>query len=178
MQILGLDIKEEDMLKIDFGRFSIVYSSLITCALLFPLLIKKDINFLIKINTLGVYSMILIITFIFYTFFTSIMDTSYDFQYIKNEKDSTLRHLNLFGPDISKLCGMLPLGYFSHSLILPILKNNRHQENNRRDLFLGYLMVCSSYILMGMAGYIGFSGKSYDPELFGSVSINIFFILI
>ena len=160
------------MLKIDYGRFSIVYASLITCALLFPFMIKKDINFLIRINTLGVYSMILINFFILYTFFTSVSNTSYDFQYLKNEKDSNLRHLQLFGPDISKLCGMLPLGFFSHSLILPILKNNRNQENNKRDLFLGYLMVCVSYILLGIAGYIGFSGSSYDPELFGSVIIN------
>ena len=121
---------------------------------------------------MGVYSMILIIIFVFYTFFTSLMDTSYDFQYLKNEKDSNIRHLQLFGSDISKLSGMLPLGFFSHNLVLPIMKNNRYQENNRRDVFLGYLMVCVSYILMGIAGYIGFSGSSYDPELFGSVRIN------
>ena len=113
--------------------------------------------------------MIIIISFVFYTFFTSLLDTSYDFQYLKNEKDSKLRHLQLFGSDISKLCGMLPLGFFSHSIILPILKNNRYQENNKRDVFLGYSMVAVSYILMGISGYVGFSGSKYDPELFGSV---------
>jgi len=160
------------MLNIDFSRFSIVYCSLISAICLFPLIIKKDINFLIKINTLGVYSMILIIGFVFFTFFTSLTDTDYDFQYLLNEKESKLRHLYLFGNDISKLCGMLSLGFFSHSLILPILKNNRYQENNRRDLFLGYLMVAVTYILMGFAGYIGFSGSKYDPKLFGSVKNN------
>lgn len=162
------------MLKIDWGRFSISYSSLIACALLFPLIVKKDINFLIRINSLGVYSLCLIITYIFYVFISSLFDTSYDFQYLENEKESTLRHLHLFGPDISKLCGMLPLGFFSHSIILPILKNNRHQENNKRDVFLGYLMVAVSYILMGIAGYVGFSGSRYDPKLFGAVRIQKF----
>jgi sodium-coupled neutral amino acid transporter 9 len=169
VQILGLNIKDEDMLKIDISRFSIVYSSLISCLCLFPLIVKKDINFLIKINTLGVYSMILIIGFIIFVFFTSLLDTDYDFQYILNQKESKLRHLYLYGTDISKLSGMLSLGFFSHSIILPIMKNNRYQENNRRDLFLGYLMVAVTYIFLGIGGYIGFTGAKYDPKLFGSV---------
>lgn len=157
------------MLKIDYSRFSIAYSSLIACFLLFPFIIKKDINFLIRFNTLGVYSMILLISFTIYTFISSLLDTSYDFKYLENTKESNIRHLQLFGSDISKLCGMLPLGFFSHSLILPILKNNRHQENNRRDLFLGYLLVALTLIIIAIAGYVGFSGSSYDPKLFGAV---------
>ena len=163
------------MLKIDFSRFSIAYSSIICGFLLLPLIIKKDISFIIKLNTLGVYSMICIIAFVFYTFITSLFDTTYDFKYIANEAGNNERHLQWFGNDISKLCGMLPLGFFSHSIILPILKKNKYPENNQRDVFLGYLMVAVSYILMGMAGYIGFSGSSYDPLLFSKAVILIIY---
>ena len=119
--------------------------------------------------------MIFTIFFIFYTFFSSLFDTTYDFQYVENKKNETVRHLQLFGPNISKLCGMLPLGFFSHSLIIPIMKNNRYQEKNSRDLFFGYLSVALSYILMGIAGYVGFSGSRFNPLFFDqAVSLYLF----
>jgi amino acid permease len=169
VQIFGLNVEQDKMLDIDFNRFSIVYCSIIVCALMFPLIVKKEINFLLKINSLGVYCVILIIIFIIYNFIKSLLNTSFDFEYIENSKDSPVRHLHLFGPDISKLAGMLSLGYFSHSIILPILKNNEKQENNKRDLFFGYLLVCFTYSFIGITGYIGFSGSDFEPQ-FNSVS--------
>jgi amino acid permease len=149
------------MLDINFGRFSIAYSSLIVCALLFPFIVKKDINFLLKINSLGVYCVILIISFVFYNFIKSLLNTNFEIGYIKNTEGAPVSYLLLFGPDISKLAGMLSLGYFSHSIILPILKTNEKQENNRRDILIGYLLVCFTYIFIGITGYIGFSGKEF-----------------
>jgi len=89
------------------------------------------------------------------------LNTKYEIGDIKNTEGAAVSYLQLFGPDISKLAGMLSLGFFSHSIILPILKNNEKQENNRRDLFIGYLLVCFTYIFIGITGYIGFSGKEF-----------------
>jgi len=160
-EIFGLGFKQDEIRNIIFNKFSIVYSSIIICALMFPFIVKKDINFLLKINSLGVYCVILIILYIFYNFIYSLSETKFEIGYFKNIKDANVYYLQLFGPDISKLAGMLSLGYFSHSIILPILKNNEKQENNKRDLFIGYLLVCFTYIFIGISGYVGFSGKSY-----------------
>ena len=149
------------MLDITFGRFSIAYSSILVCALLFPFIVKKDINFLLKINSLGVYCVVLIISFILYNFIKSLLNTDFEIGYVKNTEGAVVSYVQLFGPDISKLAGMLSLGYFSHSIILPILKNNEKQENNKRDLLIGYLLVCVTYIFIGVTGYIGFSGKEF-----------------
>ena len=60
--------------------------------------------------------------------------------------------------------GTLSLGLFSHSIILPIMKNNRIQENNQRDLFIGYILTTLTYINIGLLGYIGFSGSDFSSK--------------
>jgi len=98
----------------------------------------------------------------FLCFFNTLFNTSFDFQEKANSPDDSLKHLLLFGPNVAKLAGNLSLGYFTHAFILPIIKNNEKQENNRRDLFIGYLMAFFTYLLIGILGYIGFSGVDYD----------------
>ena len=56
---------------------------------------------------------------------------------------------------------MMCLGYYLHNCVIPILRNSKNPENNKRDMFLGYLLVFLSYSLVGIAGYIGFSGKQF-----------------
>jgi len=129
--------------------------------LTFPFIVKKEINFLLKINSLGVYCVFVVLLFLLYNFIKGLSTTKYEFAYFENEIGDEISYIQLFGPDISKLAGMLSLGYFSHSIILPILKNNEKQEKNRRDLFIGYLLVCFTYIFIGICGYIGFNSKEY-----------------
>lgn len=127
----------------------------------------KKINFLIKINSYGIYFMLILLVFIIYTGFSSIYNTTYDFNYLKNSDDPTQpRHLYLFGENPSLLAGSLTMGFFSHSFVLPIIKNNANQKNNKRDLFYGYCLVTLTYIIIGILGYIGFSGKKFSPNFY------------
>jgi len=139
----------------------------------------KNIEFLIKINSYGIYFVSVLIGYVFYTGIYSIFTTSYDFEYKMNynKPDNEVRHLYLFGDNPSMLAGSLSMGYFSHSFVLSMMKNNEKQENNKRDLFLGYCLVCLTYVLIGLLGYVGFSGKDFDAE-FKDVRkyIKIYFI--
>jgi hypothetical protein len=133
----------------------------------------KKINFLIKINSYGIYFVSVLIGFVFYTGIASLINTKFDFQYIMNKNSDdpdNVRHLYLFGEKPSGLAGALTLGYFSHSFILSLMKTNEKQENNKRDLFWGYCLVCLTYTLIGLLGYVGFSGRNFDSE-FKDVSI-------
>lgn len=56
------------------------------------------------------------------------------------------------------MAGALGIGYFLHTVSIPIVKNNEKQENNERDVFLGYLLVGFTYIFVGVFGSIGFYG--------------------
>lgn len=64
----------------------------------------------------------------------------------------------MFNSDFSPLAGLLGIGYFLHTVSLPIIKNNANQNNNERDVFFGYVLVGLSYIFVGIMGSIGFSG--------------------
>lgn len=57
---------------------------------------------------------------------------------------------------------MMCLGYYLHNCVIPILRNAKDPSNNKRDMFIGYFLVFISYVLVGIAGYIGFSGKIFD----------------
>ena len=70
-------------------------------------------------------------------------------------------HISLFGNDPSKLAGAVSLGYFLHNLITPIMRNNENQSNNKRDLFLGFLLGFITFTSLGIVGYYGFSGTDF-----------------
>lgn len=77
------------------------------------------------------------------------------------DKDDNTRVLYLFNTNFSPLAGQLGIGYFLHTVSIPIIKNNEKQENNERDVFFGYLLVAASYILVGVMGYVGFMGFAF-----------------
>ena len=153
-----------DIIEPSFSYFSILYCGVAISLIVFPLLIMKNMTPLIKINSYGIYFVSVLLIFVIVQGFISLFTTEFDFQYIRNQTQSTIRHLYLFGEQPSVLAGTLCLGYFSHSFVLPLMKNNEKQENNKRDLFLGYLCVMLTYIIVGIAGYIGFSGKGFEGD--------------
>lgn len=57
---------------------------------------------------------------------------------------------------------MLGIGYFLHTVSIPIVKNNEHQENNERDVTIGYMLVAGTYIIVGVMGYFGFIGTFFN----------------
>ena len=160
---LGLDINSEDLTP-EFGRFSSIYLGIILCFILFPLSIKKDIGLLVFYSSFGCYFISILIIYVLYTGVSSIINTEFKFDYIKNKDNSNERYLYLFGENPALLAGTLSMGFFCHTAILPILKNNKNQEKNIRDLFLGYIFVGFVYIFCGVLGYIGFSGKEFKAD--------------
>lgn len=54
------------------------------------------------------------------------------------------------------LTGMLSLAFFLHNAVITILRNNKQQENNVRDLSIGYLLVMVTYMFVGILFYVSF----------------------
>jgi hypothetical protein len=81
---------------------------------------------------------------------------------VKHTKDNvytggdTTRYIYMFNSSFNTLAGMLGIGYFLHTVSIPIVKNNRNQENNERDVTIGYILVMMTYIIVGVMGYFGF----------------------
>ena len=162
-KLFGLEIDAKDLTP-EFSRFSSLYLGIIICFVLFPLIIKKDIGFIVKLSSFGIYFISILIIFVLYTGISSIINTKFDFDYITNKLNSEKRHLKLFGENPALFAGTLSLAYFSHTTVLPVLKSNKNQENNIRDLSLGYYFACFTFSFSGILGYIGFSGKNFDIE--------------
>ena len=160
---LGLDLNSDDLTP-DFTRFSSIYLGILLCFILFPLSIKKDIGLLVFISSFGCYFISVLIGYALYTGIYSMVTTEFKFDYIKNKDGENIRYLYLFGENPALLAGTLSMGYFCHTAILPILKSNKNQSKNIRDLFLGYLFVGSVYVFCGVIGYVGFSGKQFKAE--------------
>lgn len=158
-KIFSLEI-HGDNFEPSFGGFSIIYCAILLGIALFPIINMKEITFLIKISSKGIFFVSFLLLFVYYTGIKSLFNTTYDYNYIYNKGNSP-SHMSLFGDDPSKLAGALSLGYFTHTIIIPVIKNNEDQRNNRRDLFLGYLLVFLTYTSVGVAGYYGFCGSSF-----------------
>ena len=62
----------------------------------------------------------------------------------------------LFSFSFPATSGMLALSYFIHNIIISIMKNNRYQENNGRDLSIAYVLVTLTYAVIGGVFYVSF----------------------
>jgi hypothetical protein len=65
----------------------------------------------------------------------------------------------LFNPDFSTVAGAFALSLLLHPVGAPILKRNRNQNNNMRDLFLGYCLTALIYVYVGFMGALTCSGS-------------------
>lgn len=114
------------------------------CILMFPLLNFKSPTFFTKFNSLGTISVCYVVLLVITkgaTWGVHIPDWSFEFDIKAN---------------FSALSGMLSLSFFIHNIIISICKNNRHQENNGRDLSIAFILVTLTYLIVGVVFYICF----------------------
>ena len=163
LRFFGIKLDEDDLTPY-FDKFSIFYCALIVSIVVFPLTILKEMNRLVKFNSYGFFFVSSLLIFVIYNGIKSLIQDKFHFEYKENIKGINDRYLLLFGQNPGIIVGTLSLGLFSHSVILPLLKNNKKPENNQRDLFIGYVLVTFTYIIIGIMGYIGFSGSEFDTD--------------
>ena len=161
LKLFNIDIDGQDLTP-HFDKFSLLYCALVVCVMVFPLTILKEMQCITKFNSAGIYFVSALLIFVIYQGIATLATDNFHFEYKENIEGSEDRNLFLFGENIGLLVGTLSIGLFSHSVILPIMNNNRNQENNQRDLFLGYVLVTLTYIIIGIMGYIGFSGSEFS----------------
>uniref|UniRef100_A0AAR2LP73 Neutral amino acid transporter 9 n=1 Tax=Pygocentrus nattereri TaxID=42514 RepID=A0AAR2LP73_PYGNA len=63
-----------------------------------------------------------------------------------------------------QLTGVLTLAFFIHNCIITLMKNNRNQENNVRDLSLAYLLVGVTYLYVGVLIFVAFPSPPLPKE--------------
>ena len=140
LKLFGYDLDSSDLAP-HFDKFSLFYCALIVSVIEFPLTILKELHFLSKFNSYGIYFVSALLIFVIYTGIRTMVIDTFAFEYKENVDGSKVRNLYLFGESPGLLTGTLSLGLFCHSVILQLIKNNRKPENNQRDLFWDILAL-------------------------------------
>uniref|UniRef100_A0A4W4H713 Neutral amino acid transporter 9 n=1 Tax=Electrophorus electricus TaxID=8005 RepID=A0A4W4H713_ELEEL len=78
--------------------------------------------------------------------------------------DSTEMFVPEFRLLFPQLTGVLTLAFFIHNCIITLMKNNRNQENNVRDLSLAYLLVGLTYLYVGVMIFAAFPSPPLSKE--------------
>uniref|UniRef100_A0A8C9ZAE7 Neutral amino acid transporter 9 n=1 Tax=Sander lucioperca TaxID=283035 RepID=A0A8C9ZAE7_SANLU len=60
--------------------------------------------------------------------------------------------------------GVLTLAFFIHNCIVTLMKNNKHQENNVRDLSVAYLLVGLTYLYVGVLIFAAFPSPPLSKD--------------
>jgi sodium-coupled neutral amino acid transporter 9 len=130
-----------------FGEFSLQYLALATLVLVFLLLQLKRIDFLVKISSLGIFSIGFYFVFILWAFGDS-LHTGVDWASVP-----------LFRQEVGGLLGSSVLSYTIHTVVVSIVKTSAHPTRNERYLKFAYGIGTVIYVVLGLAGSIGVIGR-------------------
>ena len=147
------DLDYAEQSDMNFSKFSYQYFGFIAITISFMLFALKDLKVLLKLGQYGIYS---IIIFSFYVIIQGILNISIgDFQ---------LKDVNLLTADFATVCGVFSSAFFLHNLMVPIIKNNLEEKNNKRDIILSYIMGGSFYAIIGLFGAFSITGYTTQPN--------------
>ncbi|KAM9455903.1 neutral amino acid transporter 9 isoform 1-T4 [Clarias gariepinus] len=118
--------------------------------LLFPLLNFRSASFFARFTFLGTISVVYLIILVTLKAFR--LGFHLEFHWF----DSTEFFVPEFRIWCPQLTGVLTLAFFIHNCIITLMKNNRNQENNVRDLSLAYLLVGLTYLYVGIMIFASF----------------------
>ncbi len=163
----------------NFTHFSPSYCVLVLLIIEIYVTSRRDLSIFIKLVSFGTFFIVALILFIIgygiYGFTNTEYQISMTHSYEVNNNyspDTDVRYIYVINNNFSTLAGMLGIGYFLHTVSIPIVRNNKNQENNERDVTIGYMLVAGTYVIVGVMGYFGFMGaffstfytKQYNPD--------------
>nr|XP_048298981.1 sodium-coupled neutral amino acid transporter 9 isoform X2 [Myodes glareolus]XP_048298982.1 sodium-coupled neutral amino acid transporter 9 isoform X2 [Myodes glareolus] len=126
--------------------------------LLLPLLNFKSPSFFSKFNILGTVSVLYLIVLV--TLKAIRLGFHLEFHWIVPTE--------FFVPEIRfefpQLTGVLTLAFFIHNCIITLLKNNKNQENNVRDLCIAYMLVTLTYLYIGFLVFASFPSPPLSKD--------------
>ncbi|XP_052689089.1 sodium-coupled neutral amino acid transporter 9-like [Crassostrea angulata] len=123
-------------------------------AVIGPLINFKSPTFFTKFNALGTLSVTYLVSFV------AVKASKWGFHLNFQGVDIPNDLHNIYIPDFrgtfAALTGIAALAYFVQNCVISICRNQRHPENNIRDLTIAYILVAVTYIYMGVMFYSAF----------------------
>ncbi|KAJ8916585.1 hypothetical protein NQ315_000229 [Exocentrus adspersus] len=113
-------------------------------AVMFPLLNFKSPTFFTKFNSLGTISVAYLLLFV------AIKACNWGVNMPNIVSEFQIK------PTFCALTGMLSLSYFIHNIIISVMRHNKHQEHNGRDLSIAFGLITFTYLFIGIIFYTSF----------------------
>ncbi|XP_063151732.1 neutral amino acid transporter 9 isoform X2 [Candoia aspera] len=118
----------------------------------------KSPSFFAKFNMLGTVSVIYLVILV--TVKAALLGFHLEF-------DSSATNI-YFVPEFRiffpQLTGVLTLAFFLHNCVITLLKNNKNQENNVRDLSIAYFLVGLTYLYVGVLIFAAFPSPPLSKD--------------
>uniref|UniRef100_A0AAY4DUX8 Neutral amino acid transporter 9 n=1 Tax=Denticeps clupeoides TaxID=299321 RepID=A0AAY4DUX8_9TELE len=131
--------------------------------LLLPLLNFRSASFFARFTFLGTLSVVYLITLV--TIKAIRLGFHLEFHWFESTAFFVPGHLyHCLRPLFAQFTGVLTLAFFIHNCIITLMKNNKHQENNVRDLSLAYLLVGLTYLYVGVMIFAAFPSPPLSKE--------------
>ena len=172
LYVLGKDVTIN--LAVNWSEFSLSYSCVIIFALLVLMTLPRDTSYIRRVNGYGVFFIIIFLCFLIINGIVAVFKTDYtysltQFQDYKSEKavatdTDYLAYIPLFGFSVIPVLGIIEGGYYFHNMALPIIANAAEPEKNTRNIFIGFVCVCITYSIIGVAGVYGFTGIDFAED--------------
>lgn len=126
--------------------------------LLLPLLCFRSASFFARFTFLGTISVVYLLSLV--TYKAVRLGFHLEFHWFN--------HTQYFVPEFRlqfpQLTGVLTLAFFIHNCIITLMKSNKHQENNVRDLSVAYLLVGLTYLYVGVLIFAAFPSPPLTKE--------------
>ncbi|KAM9307273.1 neutral amino acid transporter 9 isoform 1-T2 [Pholidichthys leucotaenia] len=126
--------------------------------LLLPLLSFRSASFFAKFTFLGTASVAYLIVLV--TVKATRLGFHLEFHWFHQTKFFVPEFRLLF----PQLTGVLALAFFIHNCIITLMKNNRHQENNVRDLSVAYALVALTYLYVGVMVFASYPSPPLSKD--------------
>ncbi|XP_044000166.1 sodium-coupled neutral amino acid transporter 9 [Gambusia affinis] len=126
--------------------------------LLLPLLCFRSASFFARFTFLGTISVIYLIVLV--TIKASRLGFHLEFHWFGPSQFYVPEFRLLF----PQLTGVLTLAFFIHNCIITLMKSNKNQENNVRDLSVAYLLVGGTYMYVGVLIFAAFPSPPLSKD--------------
>jgi len=128
-------------------------------------------NQVLKINSKGIYAIIIYIVFIVYLGIYYLLKGNIDFVMNGTPGSAGPPQVVLITTNLETLFGIFALAFFIHNIIVGIMKNNEDASKNTRDLAIAYVIDAVVYTTLGVLGQIAVAALFSEYNTTGSMPI-------
>ena len=149
--------------KIDFSTFSYQYIGIMLMVLIGWLFFIPKLGKILDLTEKGIYSIIIEALFTIYLGIRAIVQGEAKIVFHTN---SIEEEIGLFtSQSLTYTIGVFAMAFTVHNCIVEIIRKNKKQSNNARDVRYAYLITLFTYIITGTSGALGLYPKiSSEPN--------------